>query len=843
MLKAIALFATFAVLFWSIQANAYPLHNGEYLFWSEMPTAAQVLADMKGKNDLDTAARQHASLVLLIALVNVSADGTGKIPWPARERELNGAYYHALPGWNGHRDEILAESLQLQADPSFVQPFLKRYFSAAALDEIKPMVASYEASAQKQIARSRAQTKKVDEAYAQNQPVESQAGSTIPQVESYNANSHSEAPSEPPDKTWWTVAGVSAFATLLLLVPLLPLRRFMGMRATTDKDLSENTKQSKPQSRMANGGDGIQPVDIPSPRNREDFGPLAANILLKVESLARPLDMGELLIRSEAQETLQVRLVVQHTATFSPEISSGKGRLPSDVEPLDSMAIMHRVLQEHLEAAQQQAGDRIDSWANKAIGDYRNKLTADWCMQSMNPIGVQSDCDVCHGAKRIKCSNCNGSRQIACSGCGGRGKVSCHVCHGSQSLSCGSCGGRGYTEKAEWALTVEDRAKTMSQQNYVTRRVPCASCGGRGTNRCNACFDGTVNCSGCGGSGKIGCPRCGATGSVPCENCAATGKVHWTGGIKCLVDRTERVGVTSNNPEDQETFLKRVAFDWIGQLASDTGGAVYESGGRDQLQLTHYFKASIKAESAEAKVVGQSLLIRAYGPKREVYNYHNLVGNLLETDLVRLESCVRPFSLFRSHERSTLIQNTNRFLASEVNARIVESSAPQTKANRRANNAPALEPDRFTDVVDEEYIRRAGVALSKAMAKLYGRIMLPMLPGVTAVMTLLFLFGRKNYFLPSPTGVRIMVLMVLAALFWVGVEQLVNYKLKFALDPRYFTRLKKQFTKRRIWYRLMMLAIFLFAWYLSLLMVRWILHIRLGTPFDYLPDDSARFWR
>jgi hypothetical protein len=833
--RIVALAAAFAVLFGSFPTNAYPLHSGEYAFWPEMPEASQVLNDMKGGNDLDTAARQHAALVLLIALVNVSADGSGQIPWPARERELNSAYFGALPDGNGHRDEMMAASLRLQADPSFVQPFLRRYFSEAALREIEPMVSSFEAGAKNRINR---------EANSQNQPGASPDGSTASPVESFNVGSLLKAPRGPaPDKPWLTVAAVSVFATLLLLVPLLPLRRFVGMHAPIEKDVSENTKRSKSPGGTDNGGAGIQPVDAPSPGNRGDFGPLAANILLKVESLARPLDKDELSIHSGAQETLPVRLVVQHAATFSSEKTSGKGPLPSNVEALDSETTLNRVLHERLEAAQQQAGARIDGWANTATGDYRNKLTPEWCMQSLSPVGVESECGLCHGRKRLVCSNCNGNRQIPCSGCGGRGKVSCHVCHGSQSVNCGSCGGRGYHEKSQPMLTVEDRAKTMSQQNYVTVRVPCGSCGGRGTNSCNACVGGTVNCSGCGGRGQIGCPRCGATGYVPCGHCDATGRVYCRGVIKCVVDRTERVGVTSHNPEDQETFIKRVAFDWIGQLASDTGGVVYESGGRDQFQLTHCFKASVKMESAEAKAGGQSLLIRAYGPWREVYNYHNLVGSLLETDLARLEMCVRPFSLFRSQERSTLIQNTNRFLASEVNARIVESSTPQTKADRRADNAPALEPDRASDVVDEEYIRRAGAALNKAMAKLYGRIMLPMLPGVTAVMTLLFLFGRENFFWSGTIGARIMALMLLGMMFWVGVEQLAKYKLKLVLDPRYFTRLKKQFTKRRVWYRLVMLAIFPFAWYLSLLMVCWILHIRLGTPFDWLPDDGAQFWQ
>ncbi len=158
MLKTMTRAATLAVFFCSVPANAYPLHQGEYAYWPCMPAASQVLADVKGTNDLDTAARQHAAFVLLIALVNISADGTGQLPWPARERQLKSAYSKALPDINGslgaHRDEILAESLQLQADDSFVRPFLRRYFSEAALAEIQPMVAGLEASARNQIEAS-----------------------------------------------------------------------------------------------------------------------------------------------------------------------------------------------------------------------------------------------------------------------------------------------------------------------------------------------------------------------------------------------------------------------------------------------------------------------------------------------------------------------------------------------------------------------------------------------------------------------------------------------------------------------------------------------------------------
>lgn len=138
---------------WSSRAVAYPLHKGDYAFWRDMPEAARVASDVTGKDDLDTAARRHAAFVLLIALVNISADGRGQLPWPPREIALNKAYSHALPDLHvlgvaaGREDELWAQSRRFQSDRSFTRPVLRRYFSEEALREIEPYISGFEARA------------------------------------------------------------------------------------------------------------------------------------------------------------------------------------------------------------------------------------------------------------------------------------------------------------------------------------------------------------------------------------------------------------------------------------------------------------------------------------------------------------------------------------------------------------------------------------------------------------------------------------------------------------------------------------------------------------------------
>src|SRR5438445_1152052 len=135
--------------------NAHQQAKGDFAFWAEMPDVAQVINDVQGKDEEDTAARQLAAYRLLNALVNANADRIGQLPWPPRERALYSAYTRLIykrvrPNESGPRDRrIMAQSYRFDTDTAFTQPFLKRYFSQAALRDIEPIVTRIAADAQR----------------------------------------------------------------------------------------------------------------------------------------------------------------------------------------------------------------------------------------------------------------------------------------------------------------------------------------------------------------------------------------------------------------------------------------------------------------------------------------------------------------------------------------------------------------------------------------------------------------------------------------------------------------------------------------------------------------------
>jgi hypothetical protein len=394
---------------------------------------------------------------------------------------------------------------------------------------------------------------------------------------------------------------------------------------------------------------------------------LTSKILSEVAALARDLRPGELSLRLALQESLPLALTVRHTATFAVVTTPGKGPLPQTVVALCSMAELQAQLDQRVQTVRQEAGDLIDKWVIEHGDAYRSVLPPERCMLDRPVLGFQEVCGACQGRKELTCSGCSGAGRVTCSRCGGRARVTCSSCGGSRQTRCLSCNGSGTHEVRDMDLSYTDRQNTTNQSMQMTRRVPCPGCGGRGSNPCS-CFDGTQAC-GC-SAGQVTCGRCSGSGIVPCDTCAATGVVNHTGRVQCTINRGIRVETGGGTAEDQQTFRDRVPFEEIGAMASETGGVRLERRNRVEHQVTLDYAASIPLEAAEATVRGQTVSIRAYGPGREIYDYHQLVGTLLEPDLAGLE---------KSLSGASPAGMTRRFLASEVNALIAEAAPQITK--------------------------------------------------------------------------------------------------------------------------------------------------------------------
>ena len=400
---------------------------------------------------------------------------------------------------------------------------------------------------------------------------------------------------------------------------------------------------------------------------------LTSKILSEIAALARNLEPAELSLRLVAQESLPVALSVQHTATFAAVTAPGKGPLPQTVVALSSMPDLKVQLDQRLQAVRHDAGDLIDKWVIEHGEAYRSVLPPERCMLDRPVLGVQEVCGGCHGRKELTCSGCDGRGRLTCATCGGRARVTCSSCGGSQQKRCFTCGGGGTREVREVDLSYTDREKTMNQHHQMVRQVPCSGCGGSGSEPCG-CGDGTQACTCM--SGQITCSRCSGRGIVSCDTCAATGAIHHTGRVQCTVDRDIRVEVGGGIAEDQHTFRERVPFEQIGAMTSEPGGVRLHQRNRVGHQVTLAYAASVPLECVEGTVRGEIVSVRAYGPSREIYDYHQLVGKLLEPDLAGLETSLNANSAFKTQRGSSLAGATTKFLASELNALIAEA-APQ----------------------------------------------------------------------------------------------------------------------------------------------------------------------
>ena len=154
-------------------------------------------------------------------------------------------------------------------------------------------------------------------------------------------------------------------------------------------------------------------------------------------------------------------------------------------------------------------GQSTDELKN-AIGDYKRSFYQVNCKSALleTQLGRIEKLDY---TVVKKCNLCRGTGKVkgenSCSNCGGSGLGNCMHCF-EGSLNCIDCKGSG---KIFCSCAYETLSDALLKTFHY--RVNCSICGGNRGGR------GLLKCSSCSGHGKLTCTYCDGDGRVPCRSC------------------------------------------------------------------------------------------------------------------------------------------------------------------------------------------------------------------------------------------------------------------------------------------------------------------------------------
>ena len=374
----------------------------------------------------------------------------------------------------------------------------------------------------------------------------------------------------------------------------------------------------------------------------------------------------------------------------------------------DVTAMTHRLLQ----AAEAQLASRVSAWAAEDAGEYRRLLPGQPFLSGFTDrYGFNYDCGPCHGNGEVTCSTCGGSCRTTCHFCHGLGRTHCHACGGNGSTRCLSCNGQGSGYRYEY-VTEWDYSKNMnvSVQKQVYRSCFCNA----GYNSCNFCLSsGKVQCHTCSGSGSNRCSTCGATGKTPCNDCAATGTQHTLGYIESTVSTSESLELHHDEPAVVALMKPRLTIAGLAQQTRLTAVRHTPNGAR----IDSRYQTDLAVTKGNITAAGMAFSIFGFGAQNDIFDYQNIAGKLLQTDVERLDAAISQTSAWRIRGGDDVLQATSAFVESELNLLIAENVAG-TKASDTASAAATVE-SQFKGLVDQAYVTHATEVFKRALGRLY----------------------------------------------------------------------------------------------------------------------------
>lgn len=311
-------------------------------------------------------------------------------------------------------------------------------------------------------------------------------------------------------------------------------------------------------------------------------------------------------------------------------------------------------------------------------------------------IGWESNCNKCNGHGKYSCANCSGSGSISCRACSGRGRINCYSCNGRKRLTCYDCNG-GY--------------------RYVNgQRQRCNTCQGAGERVCYSCeHDGKIKCVQC-YQGLITCAPCGGSGLQNCNRCDATGILSELADLDCEV--TEQTYISSAHPPDLEVdeFIhKKMDVSLTAKFAT----MLPSSFSYQDFSILREFNGNMPVGTLKFSLNEKKYLIHDYGLEGAIFDYKNLLNELLGQDLVKLKEASKYSAIYSSSKMASLFIAARNFSSSSLNLEIALAAARMTPVSR----------DQLKGAMSQESIDDSYKAIDKAFdILLEGCLILPSIP-------------------------------------------------------------------------------------------------------------------
>jgi hypothetical protein len=441
----------------------------------------------------------------------------------------------------------------------------------------------------------------------------------------------------------------------------------------------------------------------------------------------------------EASEIREYRVFAEqnYRVSFSSARRSGKGALPAGTLAVDGEGSLTAHVERQIATRRADLAERLRRWAAAQSATLGAKLTERDCHDGPSAAGFTIACRDCGGEGRRACGRCHGQRTVTCTQCHGTGRTSCRNCGGTAYQSCSACRGSGHTTQYKQVRRV-NHADNREWTESVPEQQSCWQCGGQGKQRCN-CSNGQVSCSLCSASGRITCNQCSGGGYIDCGSCAATGTLYETAAIGCTIEHSFKVRAPEAFDEAQAVLASLDSLESLRELTPirSTDADAHPDG------VTRRFEATMTIATAQLQAAGQTVAVHGYGERARVFDFKNLLGLLLESDVAELARQVAATPALLLNTPSELDASLSRVLLSEVNATIAQ------RGTRNAATAHELAAGELLGAVSADYVERAAKAIRAAVSRAYRASML--LPAAIAVVVptlvialLIPLIGRGN---------------------------------------------------------------------------------------------------